>query len=344
MKGKTIKCLVWDLDNTLWNGTLLESEEVTLKDRVVEVIRELDEKGIVHSIASKNSYEDAMTRLKHFGIDQYFLYPEIHWNAKSASINNIRKQLNIGIDAIAFIDDQPFEREEVNSVFPEVYCLDAAEYGQLAHYDCFNPPQVTEDARRRRKMYQEEIQRKEEEENFQGPSDSFLAGLNMELYITSATVHDLARAEELTLRTNQLNATGKTYSYAELEQILTSPDHLLWVCEFKDKFGSYGKIGLVLLHISAHNWHLEMMLYSCRVMSRGIGTVMLNYILEQARSRGKTMTAGFRDTGRNRMMYMAFKMGGFTETGQQRGDCSLLSHSLENIRQNPTYIKILTQY
>src|SRR5678815_3970601 len=112
---KEVKCVVWDLDNTIWNGTLLESDVVRLKPKVADVIRELDSRGILQSIASKNNYEDAMTKLSELAIEQYFLYPEIHWNPKSESISNIQRNMNIGIDTILFIDDQPFERDEVSS-------------------------------------------------------------------------------------------------------------------------------------------------------------------------------------------------------------------------------------
>ena len=90
---KEIKCVVWDLDNTLWHGTLLEGDTVRLKDGIADVIEELDNRGILHSIASKNHYDDAIGQLRKFGIEKFFLYPEINWNAKSRSIAAIRENL-----------------------------------------------------------------------------------------------------------------------------------------------------------------------------------------------------------------------------------------------------------
>ena len=98
--AKEVKCIVWDLDDTLWEGTLLEKSDVKLKPGIKDVIYELDSRGILHSIASKNNHDDAMGKLKEFGLDQYFLFPEINWNAKSESIKNIQKNLNIGIDTL----------------------------------------------------------------------------------------------------------------------------------------------------------------------------------------------------------------------------------------------------
>ena len=97
---KEIKCVVWDLDNTLWEGILLEDQEVKLNPGIEKVLSALDDRGILHSIASKNEYDDAMEKLREFELDQFFLYPEIHWNPKSSSIGKIQKNLNIGMDTM----------------------------------------------------------------------------------------------------------------------------------------------------------------------------------------------------------------------------------------------------
>src|SRR5581483_5052110 len=123
-KPKTMKCVVWDLDNTLWNGTLLEDGQVTLREEIVHTIKLLDARGILHSIASKNSYEAAMAMLQQLGVSEYFLYPQINWNSKASSIREIAKAINIGLDTIAFVDDQAFERAEVAFQIPEVLCID----------------------------------------------------------------------------------------------------------------------------------------------------------------------------------------------------------------------------
>src|SRR5689334_8960196 len=112
-KPGSVKCLVWDLDHTVWEGILLEDPEVRLRPGVAEVLAELDGRGILHSIASRNDHDLAMAKLKELGLDEYFLYPKVNWGTKSESIAAIAKDLNLGVDAFAFIDDQPFEREEV---------------------------------------------------------------------------------------------------------------------------------------------------------------------------------------------------------------------------------------
>ena len=112
-KQKAVKCVVWDLDNTVWDGVLLEDERVSLKTSVPNIIRTLDRRGILQSVASKNNPATAMAKLQEFGLADHFLYPQISWNSKATSIQSIVSSINIGIDSVAFIDDQPFEREEV---------------------------------------------------------------------------------------------------------------------------------------------------------------------------------------------------------------------------------------
>ncbi|HEX9063065.1 MAG TPA: HAD-IIIC family phosphatase, partial [Clostridia bacterium] len=118
--GKKVKCVVWDLDNTIWEGILSEDREVRLKPGIKGIIETLDDRGILQSIASKNDYDDAMKKLREFGLEEYFLYPQISWNSKAESVRKIAESINIGIDTLAFVDDQITEREEVSFSHPEV--------------------------------------------------------------------------------------------------------------------------------------------------------------------------------------------------------------------------------
>ncbi len=338
--AREIKCVVWDLDNTLWEGTLLESKHVVLKPGIADIIKTLDGRGILHSIASKNHFDDAMHRLKTFELDHYFLYPEIHWSAKSRSLGNIRKHLNIGMDTILFIDDQAFEREEVKSVHPDLTCLDAAEYKDLPDDLRLKPKVITEDSRQRRLMYLQDLQRKQEEEVFTGPHEKFLASLDMEFMISEAQEGDLQRIKELTVRTNQLNATGQTYDYDELNRFRVSDRYKLLVCELTDKFGSYGKIGLAVVEITEHAWHLKLLLMSCRVISRGVGTILLAYIMQQAKTTGKILLADFRKTDRNKMMYITYKFANFKERSSNGAGLLLLENDLSRIQPFPPYIEV----
>lgn len=336
-----VKCVVWDLDHTLWDGILLEDPEVRLRPGMSEVIRQLDDRGIIQSIASRNNAEDALNQLRLLELEPFFLYPQIHWEAKSASVRRIAEQLNIGTDTILFIDDQPFERDEVRSMLPEVDCIAAEVYMDLLTHPRIACSPVTAEGSSRRTLYMADNKRKQEEAVFQGSAEQFLRGLQMEFTIFEAAISDLQRAEELTVRTNQLNATGIPYSYEELAFYQRDPDHKLFMCELTDKYGSYGKIGLALVDCSnPQGWHLKLLLMSCRVMSRGVGTIFLNYLMKQAKQCGNSMTADFRLTGRNKQMYVAYMFAGFVGTDSDDGDTQRLVNHLSRIQPYPVHVQV----
>lgn len=341
MSAKNIKCVVWDLDNTLWEGILLEGDSVRLKPGIREILSTLDSRGILMSIASKNNYEEAIEQLVKFKIDQYFLYPQINWNSKSSSIEVIQEKLNIGIDTFLFIDDQIFELDEVKMAHPKITVLDASNYEKLTAMPRLSPKIITEDSSRRRLMYIENQKRQEEEEAYKGTPVEFLTNLDMIFTISKATEADLQRAEELTVRTNQLNSTGIQYSYDQLKELLDIPEYRLWVCELKDKYGSYGKIGLALVEVKDNACVIRLLLMSCRIVSRGVGTVLLTFLMKEAEAEGKVLRADFRRTDRNRQMLMTYQFANFKER-ERLGDIILFENDLSFIQDYPPYIQVVT--
>lgn len=341
MKKKKIKCVIWDLDNTIWNGILTEDKEVKLREEAKNMIIELDRRGILNSVSSKNNYDDAMKKLQEFGLSQYIIYPEINWNPKSYSVGKIVKNLNIGMDTILFIDDSEFECNEVTSVYPEVVTDDGTNLAELLSNKMLNPEYITMDARNRRRMYLESIERSREEEEFIGTNEEFLKSINMRFCICEAKEDDLVRVEELTNRTHQLNSTGITYSYEELYEYCKSNDYKLYMCELIDKFGSYGKIGIALVELGKV-WHLKLLLMSCRVINRGVGTVLLSYIMNEAKKNGSTLLADFRQTDRNRAMYVSYKFANFQEHSNDGKGNIIFENDLSTIPKIPTYLTLIT--
>jgi FkbH-like protein len=341
-KPGSVKCLVWDLDHTVWDGILLEDAEVRLKPEIPGVLAELDGRGILHSIASRNDHDLAMAKLEELGLADYFLYPKINWGTKSASIAAIAQDLNLAIDALAFVDDQPFEREEVAFTHPKVLCFDAALAPELPARPELTPRFITEDSRMRRRMYQADIDRNRAEEAFAGAADEFLATLGMVFTIAPCRAEDLKRAEELTVRTHQLNTTGYTYSYEELDALSRSPEHLLLVCSLTDKYGSYGKIGLTLVERGPEVWTIKLLLMSCRVMSKGVGTILLNHVLGLAKEAGARLQAEFVSNDRNRAMLVTYKFAGFKEVGRlaEGGEVALFENDLSRIQPPPAYVDL----
>jgi FkbH-like protein len=338
---QSIKCVVWDLDNTLWDGILLEGDDVCLREGVVEVIEELNRRGILNSIASRNEYDLALAKLREFGVEEYFLYPEINWNRKSLSVQAIAKSLNLGLDTLAFVDDQAFERQEVSFALPDVLSIDADDLHKILGMPRMRPRFITSESQLRRKMYLADIARNKVEDEFSGTNEEFLATLGMVFKIKPADKSDLQRAEELTARTHQLNTTGYTYSYDELEEFRQSKEHLLLVAGLDDKYGTYGTIGLSLVELGKAFWMVKLLLMSCRVMSRGVGTIMMNYIMSQAKQANARLRAEFIPTDRNRMMYVTYKFGGFKEIAR-KGDLVILENDLSQIQPLPDYVDVRT--
>ena len=181
--------------------------------------------------------------------------------------------------------------------------------------------------------------RKNAEREFIGPQEDFLASLGMTLTISPAQEEDLQRAEELTVRTHQLNTTGYTYSYSELNEFRQSKNHKLLIADLEDRYGSYGKIGWALLECEEERWTIQLLLMSCRVMARGVGTLMITHLLNLAKKADVHLEAEFVSTDRNRMMYVTYKLSGFKEI-ERHGSLSILEHDLERIPPYPDYVRI----
>jgi methoxymalonate biosynthesis protein len=314
-RATLVKCLVWDLDNTLWQGTLVEDGQVTLAESTRELIVALDARGILQSVASKNDHEHAWAMLEELGIAEHFVLPHIGWGPKSGSVRAIAGELNFQYCTIAFVDDQAAERAEVAFHLPDVRCYPAEDLPRLAAMPEFSPGNVTVDARRRRAMYQAGFRRKAAQEAFVGPDEDFLRSLTLVMCIQRAGEEELSRVEELTLRTSQMNATGVHYSHDTLRDLLDDPRHEVLVITLNDRFGPHGAVGIALLERHPLVWHLKLLATSCRVVSLGAGSAILNWLVDQAARADVHVLADFRRTQRNRMIEIAYRFSGFTESG-----------------------------
>ncbi|MFF1379061.1 HAD-IIIC family phosphatase [Streptomyces sp. NPDC058308] len=316
MPSELVKCVVWDLDDTVWEGVLSEGSGVKLRPGVRELIDTLDQRGILQSVASKNDEKAALAELERLGIRHYFLVPHVSWQPKSSLVESIAKSLNIGLDTVMFVDDSAFERAEVEFVHPQVRCVDAAETADLLDRPELTRP-VTEDGRARRTLYLQAEERNEYEKSFAGPQVEFLRSLQMRLTVAVATPEDLERAAELTERTHQLNTTGLTFSRAELRELMDRPDQTLLVARLTDRFGSYGTIGLTLVGKTAEEWRIRLFLMSCRVMGRNVGGAILRYLAQSAEAEQVRLTADFKPTDVNKSMYTVYRLAGFKKTAAE---------------------------
>ena len=340
MEEQKIKCVVWDLDCTIWDGVLIENDDLKLRDNVVSVIKALDERGILQSISSKNNEEDAREKLEELGLWEYFIYSQINWNPKSLGVEKIAESINIGIDTLAFVDDQQFERDEVHFTHPEVMCIDANDVDKILSMERMMPKFVTEDSKNRRKLYQNDIVRNDLEKDFEGTKEEFLKSLDMRITIEPGKEGDLQRMEELTVRTHQLNSTGYTYSYDELKSMINSDDYIVLVASLDDKYGTYGKIGLSVIEKKDNLWRLNLLLMSCRVMSKGVGNIMMNSIINYAIDNHKDLDAIFVPSKKNRIMYITYKFNGFKEK-ETTDEYVILQADTSTKRIIPDYISLV---
>lgn len=350
-----VKVVIWDLDGTVWPDTLAtlpRAARVRARASVAEAMSWLDRHGVLQSVVSRNDHGHAMEQLVGNGLDHLLLYPVITFDdaPKSAWVRQIAEQLNIGLPDIVVIDDQRFERDQIHHALPEVDTIDIADLDTALTGPRFHFPHLTDEDRNRRALYLADAQRTQAQRAHQaadGPDgaadmDAYLLGEGLRLRITAATEDDLWRAATLTVRTHQLNATGIPYSHAELAALRDDPRHLLLTASLTDRHGDYGTIGIALLGLDREHWHLRLLLTSCRVMSRRVGTIMLNEIMARAKGAGmRTMLADFVDIehGRNRTMMLTYAIAGFAPH-RRDGEVHVLTCDLSHIQPAPAWMSV----
>jgi len=341
-KNGNVKCIVWDLDNTLWDGVLVEDgpRKLVLKPGVIDIIKTLDQRGILHSIASKNNLGEAMEILKEFGIDEYFLSPQISWRPKSESITAIAQELNIGVDSLLFVDDSQFELEQVKAVHPEIRILNALQYRTLCDMkECQVP--VTEESRERRKMYRVEAMRREVADGFSDDYMAFLRHREISLSIGPMTSENLARVHELTQRTNQMNFSGNRYERQVLEEVLRTPYLDTYVLSCEDRFGSYGIVGFSVVDIREPR--MTDMMFSCRIQSKRVEHAFLSFIIKKSIAEtNRDFFANYRKTTRNAPSGKVFEDIGMEEV-ETRENVSLLLFRRDKVVPYDGVIMIVAQ-
>jgi FkbH-like protein len=319
-----VKCLIWDLDDTLWDGVVLEGDRPRPFPAAVNTLKALDERGILHAVASRGDHAIAARHLAQHDLDGLFCLLDIGWSAKSQAIGRIATELNIGLEAVAFADNDAAERAEVTAALPMVRCYSAEQVGELPSLPEFQPRYMTSESRERRHLYVTERHRTAAEREFAGSAQRFLASLDLTMTVRCATEGDLARAAELTVRTHQLNTTGRLFGMDRLRELCASNCHDVLVATLTDRFGSYGTIGLAVVSHTGTDAVLELLLTSCRVMSRGVGAAFLGHIVRGAVRSGQRPIAQFVRTPVNRIMLVALRFAGF-ELIERDGDQMLLA-------------------
>jgi FkbH-like protein len=321
---KKVKCVIWDLDNTLWDGILVEdgSQNLRLKPGIPEIVKELDGRGILHSIASKNNPDEALQVLRRFQLDEYFLFPQISWQPKSQAVKVIAAALNIGMNTVLFVDDSDFELREVEAACPDVRVMRAEQYPSLPEIEACQVP-VTAEAQGRRKMYQVESSRQKVATAFGQDYLAFLRHCDITLNVRPLTEANLDRVHELTQRTNQMNFSGNRYTRELLQGILSTNYLDTYVLDCEDRFGNYGVIGFSM--VDRREPRMTDLMFSCRVQSKRVEHAFLAFLIRShIAESGKDFHANYRATERNAPSGRVFTDLGMREEGVRDGVSDLV--------------------
>jgi FkbH-like protein len=286
-----IKCVIWDLDNTMLSGVYLESgsQPPPPDPAMVSVAAELAERGILHAIASRNPQEAAEYAEKATGLQ--FAAVECGWDRKSDAVSRIVADLAMAPDAVAFVDDDLYERAEVSFRVPEALVLSPEDMADAVGWPEFSPPVVTDEARRRGEMYAERRLRQEEARAFGGSRDEFLRYCGTRVSIAHATPADVPRLHELSVRTHQFNSAGRGMTEAELAALTGSPAHRVATVRLHDRFGDDGLVGGCVVETAEDGWTVSLLMMSCRAMGRGVIEALLAWLARSAAQDGAATLA-----------------------------------------------------
>ena len=314
--NKKVKLVIWDLDNTLWKGILSEDgiEGIELNIPIVEIIKELDSRGIINSIASKNEREDALKVLEHFKIDEYFVAPMINGNPKSENIKAIAKNLDLGMDTFVFVDDTSNELQEVHDNCPAVRVCDVNNILSFVREDVFNVP-VTEESKHRRKSYKEMSIRNADALQYKDDITKFLLNCKMVMYIDHPTIDEQERCYELLQRTNQLNISAERLTKEELSDILSNPCFDCYRIKVEDRYGNYGIVGFAAFNIDKkHLVELKHFVFSCRAARKRLEQSFFEYMIDQYYEKGyQNLKLYCKKTEKNKLMQTVLMESGLFE-------------------------------
>jgi FkbH-like protein len=298
------KCVVLDLDNTLWGGVIGEEgfDNIALSltppgasfIAFQQALRDLHDRGVILAINSSNNPEDALNVIRtHPNMilkENHFAARRINWQDKVENMRELSKELNIGLDSMVFLDDSPLNRESMRTFLPEVETpelpVDPSHYTKFLHgLPYFNAEAITDEDKMRGNMYVTERLRKETEKQFEN-REEFLKSLGIELTIYEDDTSSLARLAQLTEKTNQFNVKKRPLSEDDITTFMQDEEYAVFHGRAVDQFGDQGVIAFALVRKEESLWHIESLLMSCRVVGRGIEDAFLAEIARRAETAG----------------------------------------------------------
>jgi FkbH-like protein len=333
LTGKLAKCIAVDLDNTLWGGVIGEDGMTGIKlgqefpgaayQAVQRALLDLSKRGILLAIASKNNQPDAMEALSgHAGMilkPRDFAAMRVNWNNKAQSLREIAAELSIGLDSIAFVDDNPVEREDVREHAPEAIVVELPDDPMgfaRALRDCpwFERLTLSKEDRQRSAYYAAQHQRAELEASVTSKED-FYRSLEQVVEITPVAPGTLARVAQLTQKTNQFNLTTRRYTEQQIQEMAACPNWRVWSLQVTDRYADNGLVGVAISRVEGDLCEIDTFLMSCRVIGRTVETALLAKLAEDARERGARLLQGwFLPTKKNAPAQDFYRDHGFVES------------------------------
>ncbi len=335
--GRVTKCVVLDLDNTLWGGVIGDDglDGIRLGDlaegeafvTLQRFLLSLKERGILLAVSSKNEHANAVLPFERhpdmvLKLDDIAVF-KADWNDKAGNIRAIRETLNIGLDSLVFLDDNPFERNLVKGLLPEVTVPELPE--DPAHYlraiaalNLFEATTFSDTDLERAELYRVAARRSQAQASFDNVDD-YLKSLAMKIRIERFNAFNLPRIAQLIQRSNQFNLCTRRYGEQACEQLMGDTDNVHpFTLTLEDRFGGHGLISVVVLRVAGADLEIDEYLMSCRVLKRGVESVAMNHIFDLARHRGCTRVIGrYLPTRKNDMVREFYRGFGFAciETG-----------------------------
>ncbi len=355
--GVFTRCVVLDLDNTLWGGVIGDDglEGIALGEfdegeafvAFQKFLKELKRRGILLAVVSKNEHANAILPFKEHPCmvlkEEDISAFVANWDNKADNIRLVQKTLNIGFDSFVFLDDNPFERNIVREHVPNVIIPELAEdpssyVETLADLNLFETAAFSEADLQRAAQYREEAQREIIKTQFTNVND-YLASLGMQIKLERFNAFNLPRIAQLIQRSNQFNLMTRRYGEAACEAMMKDKACAPLTLKLSDKFGDYGLISVVILKPAGEALEIDEYLMSCRVLQRGVEGFAMNNIFAYAQRLGAKRVVGhYLPTAKNDMVKNFFKSFGFEKVGEVDGGGSKWALAVEDYRPREVFM------
>ncbi len=359
MMSMTKKCLVLDLDNTLWGGVIGEDglEGIKLGPtpegrpflEFQHYIISLFDRGVILAINSKNNFEDAIKVIREHPDmvlrEKHFAAMRINWDDKISNIQSIAEEINIGLGSLVFLDDDKLNQEMVRTACPGVLVPilpeDPSLYLKtLMDIDDFNSLHLTDEDKNKGQMYAAQKRRKEIKKTTTDLSQ-YLKQLKTKVTIEKANSFTIPRISQLTQKTNQFNMTTKRYLEEEIKALAMREDMMVLSLKAEDKFGDNGITGVAIVKKGSERWEIDSFLLSCRVLGRKIEETFVAYIIEKAKKEQALILLGtFVPTQKNVPARGFFERVGFCKS-ENNDDREISEYDLNKKCPYPDFIQLI---